>query len=155
MEPKVWADIPFSPSKLNLLEVKYLKGNMESPEDLFTENIVDFNSDCSMSVGFNIEQNMLRANFSAALSSNYADEIETGATAYFELSFIFSYEKLSEMLDFDNDGIVLKIHPNLFNAISSISYSTSRGLLISRLQGTSFSDFILPIIDPNELPHNV
>ncbi|MFN8429667.1 MAG: hypothetical protein U0V04_06795 [Spirosomataceae bacterium] len=155
MESKVWAEIPFSPSKLNLMEVKYLKGNMESPEDLLIENIVDFNSDCSMSVGFNIEQNMLRANFSASLSSNYSEDIETGAKAYFELSFIFAYENLTEMLEFDLEGNVLKIHPNLFNAISSISYSTSRGLLISRLQGTSFSDFILPIIDPNELPHNV
>ncbi|MNY64312.1 hypothetical protein D3C86_2014030 [compost metagenome] len=45
----------------------------------------------------------------------------------------------------------ITIHPALGNALASITYSTSRGILMTRFQGTVLSDFILPVIDPNSL----
>jgi hypothetical protein len=43
------------------------------------------------------------------------------------------------------------LHPSLGNALASITYSTSRGILMTRFQGTALSDFILPVINPNNL----
>jgi len=40
---------------------------------------------------------------------------------------------------------------SLANAIASISYSTARGIIVSRFQGTALCDFILPVISPNDL----
>jgi hypothetical protein len=46
------------------------------------------------------------------------------------------------------------LDPDLGNALSAITYSTARGILLTRLQGTAFQDFILPIINPNNLLNN-
>jgi hypothetical protein len=48
----------------------------------------------------------------------------------------------------------LEIHSGLANAIASISYSTARGIILSRFQGTALREFILPVIDPNSLLKN-
>ena len=45
----------------------------------------------------------------------------------------------------------ITIDANLGNALASISYATSRGILMTRFQGTALEDFILPVIDPNDL----
>ena len=46
---------------------------------------------------------------------------------------------------------IITVHPALGNALASITYSTSRGILMTRFQGTVLSDFILPVINPNDL----
>ena len=48
-----------------------------------------------------------------------------------------------------NDSI--ELDPGLGNALSSITYSTARGVLLTRLQGTALQNFVLPVINPNKL----
>jgi hypothetical protein len=39
----------------------------------------------------------------------------------------------------------------LGNALASITYSTTRGILMTGFQGTALCNFILPVKDPDEL----
>jgi hypothetical protein len=59
-------------------------------------------------------------------------------------------ENMEELLEADEKNKI-SYDAALGNAIASIVYSTSRGILMSRFQGTVFADFILPVIDPNQL----
>ncbi|GAO27720.1 hypothetical protein JCM15548_14569 [Geofilum rubicundum JCM 15548] len=48
----------------------------------------------------------------------------------------------------------MDLHPDLGNALSSVTYSTSRGILLTKMQGTALQNFVLPIINPNKLLHS-
>ena len=71
----------------------------------------------------------------------------------FHLVFVYRVENLEELAKPDKNNL-LDLYPALGNALSSITYSTSRGILLSRLQGTALQNFVLPIINPNKLLHN-
>jgi hypothetical protein len=66
------------------------------------------------------------------------------------LIFIYRIENLEE-LAFPEKNKRLHLNPALTNALSSVTYSTSRGILLTRLQGTALQHFVLPIINPNNL----
>jgi len=69
------------------------------------------------------------------------------------LVFVYHIENLNELANPD-DKKLIQLHPALANALSSVTYSTSRGILLTRLQGTALQNFVLPIINPNKLLHN-
>lgn len=71
------------------------------------------------------------------------------ATGSFHLVFIFKVENLDELIQQTKSTI--KLDPDFGNALAAITYSTSRGILLTRLQGTAFQNFILPVINPNKL----
>jgi hypothetical protein len=71
----------------------------------------------------------------------------------FTLIFIYRVENLEE-LAIEDKNKKLNLNPGLANALSSVTYSTSRGILITRLQGTALQNFVLPIINPNNLLRN-
>jgi hypothetical protein len=75
------------------------------------------------------------------------------ATGSYQFVFIYFVENLSEHVMIMPDAVV-DWNPYLANAIASITYSTSRGILLSRFQGTVMKDFILPVVDPNALLQN-
>ena len=79
-----------------------------------------------------------------------SNEPFTEATCNYHFVFLFHVEDLREHTLVGDDKSV-DWNPFLANAIASITYSTSRGILISRFQGTVMKDFILPVVDPNSL----
>jgi hypothetical protein len=68
------------------------------------------------------------------------------------LVFIYQTENLKDLAKPDDNNLI-KLDPGLANALSSVTYSTSRGILLTRLQGTALQNFVLPIINPNKLLH--
>jgi hypothetical protein len=72
------------------------------------------------------------------------------ATCFYHFVFLFDIDDLKDHATNMEDGST-DCNPYLSNAIASITYSTSRGILLSRFQGTVMKDFILPVIDPNSL----
>jgi hypothetical protein len=66
------------------------------------------------------------------------------------LIFIYRIENLEELASPEKNKR-LHLNPALTNALSSVTYSTSRGILLTRLQGTALQHFVLPIINPNNL----
>jgi hypothetical protein len=80
-------------------------------------------------------------------------ENESEANGNFHLIFIYRIENLEE-LAIPEKNKRLNLNPGLANALSSVTYSTARGILLTRLQGTALQNFVLPIINPNNLLHN-
>jgi hypothetical protein len=66
------------------------------------------------------------------------------------LIFIYRIENLEELATPEKNK-QLHLNPALTSALSSVTYSTSRGILLTRLQGTALQHFVLPIINPNNL----
>lgn len=140
---------PFDPEKLSMIEFKLIKGQIDTPEDFDIEKIEGHQVENSLKLGFNLEDKLIKADFTADVKTDSKGGNEEEARGIFHLVFIYRVENLEMLATPDND--TLNVEPALLNALSGITYSTARGIMLTRLQGTAFKDFILPIINPNKL----
>ena len=69
----------------------------------------------------------------------------------FVLDFVFTVENLPELLIEDKGQPASAIHPQLVLLLTSVAYSTARGILWTRLAGTVLEGVTLPLINPREL----
>lgn len=143
----------FDPEKFSLIEYKLLKGQVNTPEDFNDESVVGYHVDNSLQLFFNMEDKFVKADYTAEIKSKSQGINAVEATGQFHFVFIYKVENLEELAKPDSNNMI-ELSPVLGNAVSSITYSTSRGILINHLQGTALQNFILPIINPNILLHN-
>ncbi|MBK8153776.1 MAG: hypothetical protein IPK61_12505 [Saprospiraceae bacterium] len=143
----------FDPEKIALIDFKMIKGQVDTPENFDINKVVGHQLDNSLQLGFNLDDKLAKADFTISVKTDSKGENESEATGNFHLIFIYRIENLEE-LAIPEKNKRLNLNPGLANALSSVTYSTSRGILLTRLQGTALQNFVLPIINPNKLLHN-
>jgi hypothetical protein len=140
------------PEKITLREFRLVKGRIDSPFDFKISNIKSFDFKVDFNTGFNLDEGLIKADFIIDVTT-ISSEPTTEAICNYYFVFLFHVQGIHEHAQLTPDG-VMDLNPYLANAIASITYSTSRGILISRFQGTVMKDFILPVVDPNGLFQN-
>jgi len=143
----------FDPEKITLVEFKMIKGQVDTPENFDTSKVVGNQLDNSLQLAFNLKDKLAKADFIIDIKTDSKGGNESEAKGNFHLIFIYRIENLEELaIPAKNNRIDL--NSGLGNALSSVTYSTSRGILLTRLQGTALQKFVLPIINPSKLLHN-
>lgn len=140
-KPKVDAN------KIHFREFKILKGQIESPEDYNIDIVDGHEINIGFDLGFNLKENMVKADFSIEIISKSQNAEE--ARGVFNLLYLFVVDNLNELATLKNNKVEFDL--GLGNSLASISHSTTRGILLTRFQGTALQKFILPVINPNEL----
>lgn len=140
----------FNPEKINLVDCKIIKAQVDMPENFDLNKVAGYKLDNTLQLGFNLEDKLAKADFTINIQSDSKGDNEFEASGDFHLVFIYRIENLEELAVLDKNNRV-DLNPSLANALSSVTYSTSRGILITRLQGTALQNFVLPIINPNYL----
>lgn len=74
----------------------------------------------------------------------------TGISGQFELDFTFAIGNLPDLLVETNQPEP-QLHPQLVLMLTSVAYSTARGILWTRLAGTPLEGITLPLINPVQL----
>jgi hypothetical protein len=140
------------PEKIVIREFRLIKGQIDSPYEFRVSNIASYDYNVDFNTGFNLDEGLIKADFKVSVSTISAEKTSE-ATGSYHFVFIFHIEDLRDHTLISEDGS-LEWNAYLANAIASITYSTSRGILLSRFQGTVMEDFILPVVDPNALLQN-
>ena len=140
----------FNPEKINLVDCKIIKAQVDMPENFDLNKVAGYKLDNTLQLGFNLEGKLAKADFTINIQSDSKGDNEFEASGDFHLVYIYRIENLEELAVLDKNNRV-DLNPSLANALSSVTYSTSRGILITRLQGTALQNFVLPIINPNYL----
>ena len=143
----------FDPEKLSIIEFKFIKGQVDTPEDFVIDKVDGHQLENTLQLAFNLEEKLVKADFTVEIKTESNGENSKEASGSFHLVFIYRVGNLEELARPGKNNL-LDLHPTLGNALSSITYSTSRGILLTRLQGTALQNFMLPIINPNKLLHN-
>ncbi|AWM14617.1 MAG: hypothetical protein CMP76_15300 [Flavobacterium sp.] len=140
------------PEKIEIVDFKIIKGQIHSPFDFEEEKVQGHNFNVNFELGFNIPDKLIKADFSVNVETKSEKENEGDEEAIGSFSFVYVYyiDNIEELTKLEEDNTVT-ISPALGNALAAITYSTSRGILMTRFQGTALSNFILPIINPNKL----
>ncbi len=142
---------PFDPLKISIIEYKMIKGQVDAPEEFSIEWIKLFDSDANYTLGFNFDGNFVKADINIEISTNSEGRNKSEAIGKFHFSYIYHIENLSELVTLNEDKSIQVVNFELGAALASLTYSTSRGVLLIRLQGTPFQSFILPVIDVKQL----
>ncbi len=143
----------FDPDKLSIREFKFIKGQVDTPEDFVIEKVEGYHSENTLQFAFNLAEKLVKSDFTVEIRTDSKNANKTEAVGIFHLVFIFRVENLDELAKQDENSII-ELDAGLGNGLSSVTYSTSRGILLTRLQGTALHKFILPIINPNKLLGN-
>lgn len=139
------------PEKIQLTTFKITRGQINSPFEFDNANVEGHNYNVELELGFNLPDKLIKADLSVTVDTKSIENTnEDEASGSFSFAYVFYIDNLEELTSLENGDIVI-MHPALSNAIASISYSTSRGVLLTRFQGTALSNFILPVINPNDL----
>jgi hypothetical protein len=140
----------FEPEKIKILDFKLTRSQIESPENFDPSKISGYPLDNSMEFLFNVEDKLAKVDFNVSVRTDSLRVNQKEASGNFDLIFVFFIENLDDLAIHQNNKR-LKLNHELMNALSSVTYSTSRGILMSKLQGSPLQDFILPVINPNKL----
>ncbi len=140
----------FDPEKLSLIEFKMISGQIETPDDFIIEAVGNYDIENTLEMSFNLEQKLVKADYMIKIKTKSGGANKTESDGRYHFVYIYKVENIED-LAFLREGDVVDVDANLANAISAISYSTSRGILLTRMQGTAFQQFILPVIDPSRL----
>lgn len=142
----------FNPEKLSIIEFKFIKGQVDTPEDFIIDKIDGHQLENTLQLAINLDEKLIKADFTVEIKTESKGENKKEAIGSFHLVFIYRVENLEELAKPDKNNLI-ELHSALGNALSSITYSTSRGILLTRLQGTALQNFVLPVINPNKLLH--
>jgi hypothetical protein len=140
----------FDAEKLIILEFKVIKGEVNANEDFDKTLVSGHQVQTEFELGFNLELKRIRADLKLSIKSESDKKNKKEASAKFEFIYIFSFEDLSLFAQM-NKQKTIDVDAILANTLASLSYSTSRGVLLTRLQGTAMQNFILPVINPANL----
>lgn len=139
------------PDKIHLIDFKIIKGQIESPVGFDPIKRKGHAFQVNFDMGFNLEDKLVKADFIVDITTESEEGQEEEARGMFHFVYVFQVENLEELAMPGKKKEEIQIDGDLANTMASISYSTSRGILITRFQGTALEHFILPVIDPNKL----
>lgn len=138
------------PEKIEIVDFKIIKGQINSPFDFEIEKVEGHTFNVDFELGFNLDDKLIKASFSISVETKSKQKNVEEATGAFNFDYVFYVDNIEELTKLEKDEVV-SLHPALGNALASITYSTSRGILMTRFQGTALRNFILPVINPNDL----
>lgn len=140
----------FKADKLSIVDFKITKGLIDVEFDFNVKSIKDFETDMTFDVTFDTEHKSLKADMGFTIITNSEGKATEEAKAEFNFVYIYNLDNFDELIEFDK-GSLSSINEHLMPSVAAISFSTSRGILMTRLQGTAMKDYILPIINPDDL----
>ena len=142
---------PFEVDMLHLQDVRIISGSIDSPFEFDRTLIKSYHLDMQYDTGFNRDENMVKSDFTITVNTE-SSEKQTEASGSFQFAFIFGVENLKELVVPESvESTNLTVDGKLSMALASVTYSTARGILLTRFKGTVLEEFILPIIQPAKL----
>ncbi|GGD17659.1 hypothetical protein [Flavobacterium orientale] len=138
------------PEKIEIVDFKIIKGQINSPFEFDVTQVNGHLFNVNFELGFNVPDKLIKADFSVNVETKSLKEDTEEAIGAFSFVYVFHVENIEELAKVEQDNTVT-VSPALGNALASITYSTTRGILMTRFQGTALSGFILPVINPNKL----
>lgn len=132
--------------KIKLISIGLIKGNVTSPENFNPKLIKGYSVSSSIKFSSIPEEKLVKSAILISVTTDSKTKKGGEAAGEFLYEFIYHVENL-EMVSRDSAENGVELQAAFGEMLASITYSTSRGLLISKLQDSPLKGFILPFID--------
>lgn len=142
-ERKIEAD------KIHILSIRTLKGNIDASSEANTEKIVGHQFGFELSTGLNTDENIVGLQLVVNIIAVDKDDKPLNIEGSYTHEMLFRVDNLDNFIESQEKGNL--IDGGLGSTLISIIYSTVRGIIFTRTQGTSLGLVVLPVIDPKIL----
>jgi hypothetical protein len=133
--------------QIHLLDVKIVKGQLSVEEETTSEEDLEFTyqTDYGLEVYTSLESLVVRLLFTVKVKGLNGNDAQIGSAEY-TIEFIYKVDELKEFISMQGEIVMLNSH--LAATLVMIAYSTVRGIVLTRLQGTCLEEFIMPVANP-------
>lgn len=139
--------------KIHLLNIRILSGNIDGASDADINAVVGHQYNFELRTGLNPDDNIIGLQIMVAIEARDKSDKPLNVKGSYTHEIVFKVENLIDFLDKNETDEKPKynIDAGLGSTLVSIAYSTVRGIIFTRTQGTSLGSVILPVIDPKKL----
>ena len=138
--------------KLALLKVTVFKAHLEANEAFrdTPKPINEFGVETATDSAFNFKDKLCRFRLYLKFTAIDSEKNQVGLDAEYGIEFHYQIDNLNDYL-IHKEGNEVQVDTGLGTTLCAISYSTARGIILERMQGTYFDGAILPIVDAGKL----
>jgi hypothetical protein len=138
--------------KLALLKVTVFKAHLEANEAFrdAPKPISEFAVETATDSAFNFKEKLCRFRLYLKFTAMDSDKNQPGLDAEYGIEFHYRINNLNDYL-IHKEGNEVQVDTGLGTTLCAISYSTARGIILERMQGTYFDGAILPIVDASKI----
>lgn len=139
------------PELIHMTSLNVYKASVETSDE-YLDSPLEINNigvEYAQQSALNIDDKAIRIRLEIRLNPVDEEKKSIGINAGYGIEFHFEVENLEDFLSDEEDE--KKINGVLAGTLMGIAYSTARGIIFDRTQGTFFKGVILPVIDPKEL----
>ncbi len=142
---------PFDANFLNLQNIVINNAALENNAGLTTLENGDYFFDINYTFepAINIAQNKIRLIFFCVIETKTNPNKAINIKGKFEIAYFFEVEKLEKFVQENNE--IVEIDNDLAISLANIAYSTARGIIYTRCQGTILQSLILPVTSTSAL----
>src|SRR5690606_28360796 len=123
---------PIDPEKLDVIEFKMVKGQVDVPEDFDSSKVEGYDLEHILQLGFNVNKNLAKVDLTLKIKTKSNAQNSMESICNFHLVFIYEVDNLEALAKSGNSNLI-EIQPALASALSSITYSTTSGILLIKL----------------------
>lgn len=140
------------PELIHMESLRVLKAHFEINKEFIDEQleIASFGMDTESEPGYNLSENRMKFRLAIGLTGFDSEEKPLKIKADYIFEFLYSIENLNDFV-INNENGEIQMESVLGATIAGISYSTARGIILDRTQGTDFNGILLPIVNPVSL----
>jgi hypothetical protein len=142
------------PNQISILSIRTLRGNIEPGNIGFYEKAKMYNFEFKTDVNIEREKKLIRLVLEITIRYVDAKQRPASIAGSYTTEFVFFVGNMEALIQFDEVSRTAGIDGNLSVTLASIAYSTMRGIINTRTQGTVLNGVILPVIDPVVLIQN-
>ena len=138
------------PEKIRIANSTIVKCHIDNPFDFQSDHVKNNELRLEYNMSFNIEDKLVKIDFQVEVVTDSNGENSEEAKGDFHFVFVYHMENLQDLVTAEKEN-QFELSGVLANVLASITYSTTRGLLMVKVKGTALENFILPVINPNTL----
>lgn len=140
----------FNPEYVRMHAFRVVKAEIDTPMDYTGDPDGEFSYKVHYESGYRLDDNLMRTNIEVHIEFPSENPAEQDATAYFQISYYFEVMNLRDLVTLKKKHAPV-VDDALQVSMASVAYSTTRGVLMTRLENTALRGFFLPVISPETL----
>jgi hypothetical protein len=142
------------PEKIHLQDIRVINGNIDANSDFSVKDLEGYETYYEVTSRVNENENVVRLVISAKFIAIFKKKKPLNVSAEYKVDFLYMIENLKDFLVKEGGTNGILLHGTLGATLAAISYSTLRGIILTRTQGTILQGIILPVINPSDLLTN-
>lgn len=137
---------------IHLQSINVISGAIGANPDIDPSVIKFYKLNFETETGINLEASITRFIFKVELIGIGEQDKVLDVNANYSIDFTFKIDDLSNfIMNKDDENNMFQLDNNLGATLMSIVYSTTRGIILSKTQGTIMNGVILPVVNPSNL----